>query len=173
MQHDEYKGYHIYAMVPITLKDGTVIKSGADLQAYAQAIYDSITGRFYVTLNSDFLAQIAKESDFQAKIDIEFVRFAAGDVYNDFVNHLAFKDDEGSVTDVPVPSNEVVTHTPESEVPETPETSETPVEDVPVVQSSVLPLTGDETTPLNIIVSLIGVLMFVFGILGVRKRKED
>ena len=173
VQHDEYKGYHIYAMVPITLKDGTVIKSGADLQAYAQAIYDSITGRFYVTLNSDFLAQIAKESDFQAKIDIEFVRFAAGDVYNDFVNHLAFKDDEGSVTDVPVPSNEVVTHTPESEVPETPETSETPVEDVPVVQSSVLPLTGDETTPLNIIVSLIGVLMFVFGILGVRKRKED
>ena len=78
MKHDEYKGYHIYAMVPITLKDGTVIKSGSDLQAYAQAIYDSITGRFYVTLNSDFLAQIAKDSDFQAKIDIKFVRIAAG-----------------------------------------------------------------------------------------------
>lgn len=170
MKHDEYKGYHIYAMVPITLKDGTVIKSGADLQAYAQAIYDSITGRFYVTLNSDFLAQIAKDSDFQAKIDIKFVRIAAGDVYNDFVNHLAFQDDEGNVTEVPVPSNEVVTHTPEPEVPATPET---PIKDVPVVQSSILPLTGDDTSSTSILASVAGILMILVGLVGVRKRKED
>ena len=57
--------------------------------------------------------------------------------------------------------------------PTTVKASDTPVGEVPVVQSSFLPLTGDETTPLNIIASLIGVLMFVLGILGIRKRKED
>ena len=134
-----------------------------------------------MSLNSDFLAQVAKDSDFQAKVDIEFVRIAAGDVYNDFTNHLAFADEDGNVTEVPVLSNEVVTHTPEqpveevSEEPQAPTEVETPVtpEDVPVVQESALPLTGDETTPLNILVSALGVLMFVLGIVGIRKRKEN
>lgn len=179
--HDQYQGYRIYAFVPITLKDGTVIQSGEDLKAYAEAIYDDITGHFYVSLNSDFLAQVAKDSDFQAKVDIEFVRIAAGDVYNDFTNHLAFEDSEGNVTEVPVPSNEVITHTPEQPVEEVPEEPQAPTDvetpttpkEVPVVQSSVLPMTGDETTPLNIIISAFGVLMFVLGIFGIRKRKED
>lgn len=67
---------------------------------------------------------------------------------------------------------------PVEEVPEEPqaptavETPATP-EEVPVVQESALPLTGDETTPLNILVSALGVLMFVLGIVGVRKRKEN
>ena len=87
-------------------------------------------------------------------------RIASGDVHNILINTINGVDYQ----------TEVVTYTPDPEVPETPET---PVEDVPVVQSSVLPLTGDETTPLNIIASLVGVLMFVIGILGVRKRKED
>ncbi len=180
VEHDEYQGYSIYAFVPITLKDGTVIQSGEDLKAYAEAVYDDITGHFYVSLNSDFLAQVAKDSDFQAKVDIEFVRIAAGDVYNDFTNHLAFEDSEGNVTEVPVVSNEIVTHTVEPPVEETPETpitptSETPAtpEDVPVVQESALPMTGDETTPLNLLVSALGVLMFVLGIVGIHKRKEN
>lgn len=181
IEHDEYQGYRIYAFVPITLKDGTVIQSGEDLKAYAEAVYDDVTGHFYVSLNSDFLAQVAKDSDFQAKVDIEFVRIAAGDVYNDFTNHLAFEDEDGNVTEVPVVSNEVVTYTvepPVEEVPEEPqaptdvETPTTP-EEVPVVQESVLPMTGDETTPLNIIVSAFDVLLFVLGIFGIRKRKED
>ncbi|SEF24512.1 putative cross-wall-targeting lipoprotein signal, partial [Streptococcus gallolyticus] len=58
IEHDEYQGYSIYAFVPITLKDGTVIQSGEDLKAYAQAVYDDVTGHFYVSLNSDFLAQV-------------------------------------------------------------------------------------------------------------------
>ena len=181
IEHDEYQGYRIYAFVPITLKDGTVIQSGEDLKAYAEAVYDDVTGHFYVSLNSDFLAQVAKDSDFQAKVDIEFVRIAAGDVYNDFTNHLAFEDEDGNVTEVPVVSNEVVTHTPEPPVEEVPEEPQAPTdvetpttpEEVPVVQESVLPMTGDETTPLNIIVSAFGVLLFVLGIFGIRKRKED
>ncbi|HGD2154969.1 TPA: LPXTG cell wall anchor domain-containing protein, partial [Streptococcus agalactiae] len=79
-------------------------------------------------------------------------------------------DDEGNVTEVPVPSNEVVTHTPEPEVPATPET---PVEDVPVVQSSILPLTGDDTSSTSILASVVGILMILVGLVGVRKRKED
>lgn len=180
VEHDQYQGYSIYAFVPITLKDGTIIQSGEDLKAYAQAVYDEVTGRFYVSLNSDFLAQVAKDSDFQAKVDIEFVRIAVGDVYNDFTNYLAFEDSEGNVTEVPVLSNEVVTHTleqPVEEVPEEPQVS-TDVqtlevsEDVPVVQSSVLPETGEDTT-LSLATVFVGMLMSIVGLLGIRKRKED
>lgn len=180
IEHDEYQGYSIYAFVPITLKDGTVIQSGEDLKAYAQAVYDDVTGHFYVSLNSDFLAQVAKDSDFQAKVDIEFVRIAAGDVYNDFTNHLAFEDEDGNVTEVPVPSNEVVTHTVEPPVEEVPEEPQAPtdvqtpevVEDVPVVSQSVLPETGDNVV-LSLVTVLSGILMTMVGFLGIRKRKED
>lgn len=180
IEHDEYQGYSIYAFVPITLKDGTVIKSGEDLKAYAQAVYDDVTGHFYVSLNSDFLAQVAKDSDFQAKVDIEFVRIAAGDVYNDFTNHLAFEDEDGNVTEVPVPSNEVVTHTVEPPVEEVPEEPQAPTdvqtpevaEDVPVVSQSVLPETGDNVV-LSLATVLSGILMTMVGFLGIRKRKED
>lgn len=55
--------------------------------------------------------------------------------------------------------------------PETP--TPTVVEEVPVVQSNILPMTGDETTPLNIIVSAFGALMFMLGIFGIRRKKED
>ena len=180
VEHDEYQGYRIYAFVPITLKDGTVIQSGEDLKAYAEAVYDEVTGHFYVSLNSDFLAQVAKDSDFQAKVDIEFVRIAAGDVYNDFTNHLAFEDEEGNITEVPVASNEVVTHTSEQPVEEVPEEPQVPTdvqtpevaEDVPVVQSSVLPATGEDTT-LSLATVFIGMLMSIVGLFGIRKRKED
>lgn len=180
VEHDQYQGYSIYAFVPITLKDGTVIQSGEDLKAYAQAVYDEVTGHFYVSLNSDFLAQVAKDSDFQAKVDIEFTRLIAGAVYNYFTNNLAFEDSEGNVTEVPVLSNEVVTHTPEQpveEVPEEPQAStdvQTPevAEDVPVVQSSVLPETGEDTT-LSLATVLSGMLMLIVGLFGIRKRKED
>lgn len=180
IEHDEYQGYRIYAFVPITLKDGTVIESGEDLKAYAQAVYDDVTGHFYVSLNSDFLAQVAKDSDFQVKVDIEFVRIAVGDVYNDFTNHLAFEDEDGNVIEVPVLSNEVVTHTleqPVEEVPEEPQAPtnvETPTtsEEVPVVQSSVLPATGEDTT-LSLATVFVGILMSIVGLFGIRKYKED
>lgn len=58
---------------------------------------------------------------------------------------------------------------PETPTPEAPQ----PTQEVPVVQASVLPMTGDETTPLNIIASLFGGLMAMLGLFGIRKRKED
>lgn len=178
VEHDEYQGYRIYAFVPITLKDGTIIQSGEDLKAYAQAVYDDVTGHFYVSLNSDFLAQVAKDSDFQAKVDIEFTRLIAGAVYNYFTNNLAFEDSEGNVTEVPVLSNEVVTHTPEQPVEEVPEEPQVPTavqtlevsEDVTVVSQSVLPETGDNVV-LNLATVVFGVLMTMVGLFGIRKKE--
>ncbi|AXQ79731.1 LPXTG cell wall anchor domain-containing protein [Streptococcus chenjunshii] len=175
VEHDKYLGYRVYAFVPITLTDGTVLESHADLEAFVQQTYDESTGRFVVSLNSDFLARIAKDSDFQVGVDIDFERIKAGEVFNDFVTNIAFMDAEGNVTEVPVTSNEVKTSTPEdpeepvSEVP-------TPIKvdpATPVVQATVLPKTGDETTPVNIIVSLLGVLTFAFGLFGIRKHQEN
>lgn len=170
--HDDYKGYRIYAFVPITLKDGTVIQSGEDLKAYAQAVYDDVTGRFYVSLNSDFLAQVAKDSDFQAKVDIEFVRIASGDVDNIFTNILAFEDEKGNVTEVSVPSNEVTTYTPEEVVPvkETFVAPTSELAEVPVAQQYVLPETGQEDTTM---LSVFGAgILAILGLFGISKRKK-
>lgn len=58
--------------------------------------------------------------------------------------------------------------TPDSPVEETTDV----VEEVPVVQSSVLPETGEDTT-LSLATVLFGILMTMVGFLGIRKRKED
>ena len=42
-----------------------------------------------------------------------------------------------------------------------------------VVKSSVLPMTGDETSPASILASIAGVFMTLVGLVGVRKRKEN
>ena len=95
-------------------------------------------------------------------------RIKDGEVENTFINTVNGRELVAKVT----------THTPTPETPGEPEkptktVEEVPVEEVPVVKAAALPMTGEKTTPLNIMASLIGVLMFVFGILGVRKRKED
>ena len=135
------------------------MERGIDLKGY-------INGKTYkagvwkLVVDSDFLQSLGIVGTFDVNTWLEAERIASGDVHNILINTINGVDYQ----------TEVVTDTPEPEVPDTPDT---PEPEVPVVQSSVLPLTGDETTPLNIMASFIGVLMFVFGILGVRKRKED
>lgn len=68
--------------------------------------------------------------------------------------------------EVETPQLKMDMHTVAYDKPATPEAPQ-------VVKSSVLPMTGDETTPLNIIASLFGSLMFALGIFGIRKRKEN
>lgn len=58
------------------------------------------------------------------------------------------------------------------EVPEVPEAPEAP-EAPQVVKSSVLPMTGDETSTASILASIAGVFMTLVGLVGVRKRKEN
>ena len=55
------------------------------------------------------------------------------------------------------------------QLPEVPEVPEAPQ----VVKSSVLPMTGDETSTASILASIAGVFMTLVGLVGVRKRKEN
>ncbi|MEX2803843.1 GbpC/Spa domain-containing protein [Streptococcus sp. H31] len=171
VEHDKYLGYRVYAFVPIKLTDGTVLQSQADLVAFVQQTYDESTGRFVVNLNSDFLARVAKDSDFQVGVDVDFVRIKAGEVFNDFTTNIAFKDVDGNIIEYPVKSNEVKTITPE-EPEEVVVDGYVPAEvvpEAPVVQAAALPKTGDEATILSVVV---GLFMVLFGLLGIRKFEK-
>lgn len=168
-KHDKYLDYKVYAFVPIKLTDGTVIKSMEDLKAFAKQSYDEATGRFYVSLNSDFLAKVAKDSDFQAKIDVLFERISAGEVTNVFTNQLGFSDGT-AVEEMPVPSNPVKTRTPEPPAPETPKPTPPAPETPKPVKSSVLPETGEAGSVLTVLGSA---LLSSLGLVGLRKRKND
>ena len=171
-KHDKYLDYKVYAFVPIKLIDGTVIKSMEDLKAFAKQTYDEATGRFYVSLNSDFLAKVAKDSDFQAKIDVLFERISAGEVTNVFTNQLGFSDGT-AVEEMPVPSNPVKTRTPEPPTPEKP-TPPAPKEEPKIpqpepVKAAVLPETGEAGSVLTVLGSA---LLSSFALVGLRKRKK-
>ena len=74
--------------------------------------------------------------------------------------------------EVETPQLEMDMHTVAYDKPATPATSATP-EAPQVVKSSVLPMTGDETSTASILASIAGVFMTLAGLVGVRKRKED
>lgn len=175
-KHDKYVGYNVYAFVPITLTDGTVLKSMADFSDFVTQTYDAATGRFYVSLNSDFLARVSKNSDFQVQVEVIFERIAAGEVTNVFTNNLSFEDETtGEVTEVPVPSNPVKTVTPEPDpeptppapTPEAPKPT-LPAKEAPVAKAAVLPETGEASSILSLVgsMSLLGLGFFS------RKRKK-
>ena len=71
--------------------------------------------------------------------------------------------------EVETPQLEMDMHTVAYDKPATPATPEAPE----VVKSSVLPMTGDETSTASILASIAGVFMTLVGLVGVRKRKED
>ena len=68
--------------------------------------------------------------------------------------------------EVETPQLKMNMHTVAYDKPETPEAPQ-------VVKSSVLPMTGDETSTASILASIAGVFMTLGGLVGVRKRKED
>ena len=68
--------------------------------------------------------------------------------------------------EVETPQLEMDMHTVAYDKPATPEAPQ-------VVKSSVLPMTGDETSPASILASIAGVFMTLVGLVGVRKRKEE
>ena len=175
-KHDKYVGYNVYAFVPITLTDGTVLEKMSDFHDFVTQTYDAATGRFYVSLNSDFLARVSKDSDFQVQVEVIFERIAAGEVTNVFTNNLSFKDETtGEVTEVPVPSNPVKTVTPEPDpeptppapTPEAPKPTP-PAKEAPVAKAAVLPETGEASSILSLVgsMSLLGLGVFS------RKRKK-
>ena len=68
--------------------------------------------------------------------------------------------------EVETPQLEMDMHTVAYDKPATPEAPQ-------VVKSSVLPMTGDETSAASILASIAGAFMTLVGLVGVRKRKED
>ena len=68
--------------------------------------------------------------------------------------------------EVETPQLKMNMHTVAYDKPATPEAPQ-------VVKSSVLPMTGDETSTASILASIAGVFMTLVGLVGVRKRKEN
>lgn len=68
--------------------------------------------------------------------------------------------------EVETPQLEMDMHTVAYDKPATPEAPQ-------LVKSSVLPMTGDETSAASILASIAGAFMTLVGLVGVRKRKED
>lgn len=155
--HDLYLKDSVIAKVDITLADGSVIKKGTDLAEYTETVYNKETGRYELAFTKDFLAKVARSSEFGADAFIVVKRIKAGDVYNTtdlYVNSYKVK------------SETVVTHTPEDPKP-TP-----PAPNPPKGPANVLPETG-EASGTSFLVSTLGVMTLGLAGLGLHKKKEE
>ena len=109
---DRYTGqYKVFAKVDITLKDGSVIKSGTDLTQHTTAEVDATKGALTIKFKEDFLRSVSIDSAFQAESYIQMKRIAAGTFENTYVN---------TVNKVAYASNTVRTTTPQAPRPEVP-----------------------------------------------------
>ncbi|VTP86002.1 SspB-related isopeptide-forming adhesin [Streptococcus equi] len=154
--HDLYLKDSVVAKVDITLSDGTVITKGSNLAQYTETVYNKATGLYELVFKKDFLAKVARTSEFGADDFILVKRIKAGDVYNTtdlFVNGYKVK------------SETVVTHTPEAPKPVT------PTKEVPKTPEKALPHTGEEG--LSILTVIGASILSVLGLAGLKKRKAD
>ena len=124
--------------------------------------WDAEKGEWAYSIDKDFLNSLGVEGTFDADFWLEVERIKDGEVENTFINTVNGRELVAKVE----------THTPTPETPGEPKQPAKLVEDVPVVQSSVLPETGEDTT-LSLAAVFIGMLMSIVGLFGVRKRKED
>lgn len=157
---DKYTGhYHVSAKVDFTYtdKDGNLVavKAGDDLTDFTTLVDKD--GQLLISFDKAFLESISDDSAFQASAYPEFERIASGTFENTFV---------GVVNGNEVVSNTVKTTTPEPEKPSEP-TSPTP--SIPVQKANVLPSTGEASSALGVL----GAILSVFGLAGIRKRKEN
>lgn len=168
----------------VITEDGTVLKAGDTITAgtsyhfifefnqdtnddfinqIVKVTWDVEKGEWTYSIDKDFLNSLGVEGTFDADFWIEVERIKDGEVENTFINTVNGRELVAKVT----------TYTdPEPETPGEPKQPAKLVEDVPVVQSSVLPETGEDTT-LSLAAVFIGMLMSIVGLFGVRKRKED
>lgn len=157
--HDLYLKDSVIAKVDITLSDGSVIKKGTDLAEYTETVYNKETGRYELAFKKDFLAKVARSSEFGADAFIVVKRIKAGDVYNDYTLY---------VNGNPVKSNRVVTHTPEDPKPQ-PSKPSTPVQGASV---GTLPQTGEATSS-SLLATALGVMTLGLAGFGLKKKKEE
>lgn len=127
--HDQYNGQFIAPLtVDVTLKDGTVLKTGTDISNHVSQNIDTKTGSVEFSVDKDFLDKVDfDKSGFAADILMSVKRIKAGEVDNTYTN---------IVNGQKFSSNTVHSTTPEPKVPETPGTPKTPEKpSVPVAQT--------------------------------------
>ncbi|WP_060976848.1 antigen I/II family LPXTG-anchored adhesin [Streptococcus sp. CCH8-C6] len=162
---DEYTGaYKTFAKVDIALKDGQIIKAGADLTEYTAANVNLEKGLISIRFKEEFLETISLDSAFQAETYLQMKRIAVGTFENTYIN---------TVNNVLYASNTVKTVTPKPKEPLVPEVKDprTPIQVAKRAPISILPETGSEDTvylPYLGLAAIIGALG-----LGKLKGKED
>lgn len=124
--------------------------------------WDAEKGEWAYSIDKDFLNSLGVEGTFDADFWIEVERIKDGEVENTFINTINGRELVAKVT----------THTPTPETPGEPEQPAKPVEEVPVVKAATLPMTGDETTPMSVLATLIGLMMTVGAVFGLRKKEK-
>ncbi|WP_174721399.1 antigen I/II family LPXTG-anchored adhesin [Streptococcus periodonticum] len=156
---DQYTGqYKVFAKVDMTLKDGTVIKSGDDLTKYTEAEVDSVKGIITIKFKEDFLRSVSVDSAFQAESYVQMKRIAVGTFENTYVN---------TVNGVTYASNTVRTTTPKPKTP-TPSTPAKPKQALHALAVPSLPRTGTSVSYMPYLG--VAALLSVLG-LGQLKRK--
>lgn len=168
----------------VITEDGTVIKAGDTITAgtsyhfifefdqdtnddfinkIVKVTWDAEKGEWAYSIDKDFLNSLGVEGTFDADFWLEVERIKDGEVENTFINTINGCELIAKVT----------TYTdPEPETPGEPKQPAKLVEDVPVVQSSVLPETGEDTT-LSILASLAGLAMMALGVFGIRRKEKE
>ena len=162
---DQYTGqYKVFAKVDMTLKDGTVIKSGDDLTKYTEAEVDSVKGIITIKFKEDFLRSVSVDSAFQAESYVQMKRIAVGTFENTYVN---------TVNGVTYASNTVRTTTPKPKTPtpSTPSTPSTPAKPKQALHALAVPSLPRTGTSVSYMPYLgVAALLSVLG-LGQLKRK--
>lgn len=167
----------------VTLADGTLIKAGDTIKAgstYAftfefnqdtnddfinqivKVTWDAQKGEWTYSIDKAFLNSLGIEGTFDADFWIEVERIKDGEVINFFTNTINGRELIAKVTTYTDPE-------PEEPAPATPQ----PPQEVPTVQASVLPMTGESTSPLSILASLAGLAMMALGVYGIRRKEKE
>ncbi|MCB5004206.1 cell surface antigen I/II [Streptococcus mutans] len=173
---DHYTGqYKVFAKVDITFKDGSIIKSGAELTQYTTAEVDTTKGAITIKFKEAFLRSVSIDSAFQAESYIQMKRIAVGTFENTYIN---------TVNGVTYSSNTVKTTTPEDPTdpadpqdPASPRTSTVinyKPQSTAYQPSSVqktLPNTGVTNNAYMPLLGIIG-LVTSFSLLGLKAKKD-
>lgn len=171
--------YDVIAEDGSLIKAGDIIKAGTNyrfifefnqdtnddfINKIVKVTWDAQKGEWAYSIDEDFLKSLGVEGTFDADFWIEVERIKDGEVENTFINTINGRELVAKVT----------THTP-TPVPETPQKPETPakpVKEVPAVKASVLPTTGEKTTALNFLASIVGLVMTAGAALGLRRKEK-
>lgn len=124
--------------------------------------WDAEKGEWAYSIDKDFLNSLGVEGTFDADFWLEVERIKDGEVINFFTNTINGRELIAKVTTYTDPE-------PEEPAPATPQ----PPQEVPTVQASALPTTGESTSPLSILASLAGLAMMALGLLGIRRKEKE